>query len=169
MKATSNQIHHLFIPMLSLAMTVIPAATTQAQEPGTIRNKQLVQAGFDKWSSGSGSFFDLLADTMQWQITGSTSHSKLYIGKKQFIDEVINPLNERLSKKIVPTVRGLFADGDWVIALWDGQATTMKGKPYNMSYSWYMQLKDDKIVNVIAFLDGIQFNEAMKIKPAVKK
>lgn len=155
----------MMIPILSMALAISPVVSL-AQEFLTDRNKKIVQEGFSKWSSGTGSFFDLLSETVLWQITGSTSHSKLYRGKKQFMDEVIVPLNQRLSKKIVPTVRALFAEGDWVIALWDGQATTLEGKPYNMSYSWYMQLKDGKIVNVIAFLDGIQFNEAMKIVPA---
>lgn len=165
MKTNSNQIHPLLVPVLGLVMAIAPAASLEAQLPVTERNRNTVRAGFEKWSSGTGSFFDLLSDTMQWQITGSTSHSKLYLGKKQFMEEVIVPLNDRLSQKIKPTVRAVFADADWVIALWDGQATTLEGKPYNMSYSWYMQLKEDKIVSVVAFLDGIQFNEAMKIKP----
>lgn len=165
MKTNMNHIHPMLVPILSMALAISPIVS-HAQESVTDRNKKIIQEGFAKWSSGTGSLFDLLSDTMQWQITGSTSHSKLYTGKKQFMDEVIVPLNQRLSKKIVPTVRALFADGDWVIALWDGQATTLEGKPYNMSYSWYMQLKDGKIVNVIAFLDGIQFNEVMKIMPA---
>ena len=165
MITNKNQIHHLLVPVLGMVLAITPFTDAEAQLTATERNRSTVKAGFDKWASGTGSFFDLLSDTMQWQITGSTTHSKLYQGKEQFMNEVIFPLNERLSQKIKPVVRAIFADGDWVIALWDGQATTLEGKPYNMSYSWYMQLKADKIVNVIAFLDGIQFNEAMKINP----
>jgi ketosteroid isomerase-like protein len=78
------------------------------------------------------------------------------------MDEVINPLNQRLSKKIVPTVRAVYAEGDMVIALMDGQATAKDNKPYNMSYAWFMQMKGGKIIKVTAFLDGIQFTDVMQ-------
>ncbi|MBO9566987.1 MAG: nuclear transport factor 2 family protein [Niastella sp.] len=145
-------------------MAFIPSVTL-AQEPPVEANKKVIKEGFDRWTSGTGSFFDLLADDMQWQITGSTMLSKTYTGKKQFIDEVIAPLNQRLSKKIVPTVKYLFAEKDWVIALWEGQATAADGKPYNMSYAWFMQMKAGKITNVIAFLDGIKFDDILKRIP----
>ena len=130
-------------------------------------NKELVSESFAKWANGTGSFFDLLADDLQWTITGSTYLSKTYTSKKQFLDEVINPLNERLSKRIVPKVTGLYVDGDMVIALWDGKATATDGRPYNASYSWNMEMKESKIFRVIAWLDGIEFQDIMtRLQPA---
>lgn len=134
----------------------------QQKKATAMENKKLIQQGFDHWSNGTGSFFDLLADDLQWTITGSTPLSKTYRSKKEFMEEVIDPLNERLSKKIVPTVTGLYADGDMVIALWEGKATAIDGKPYNASYSWNMQMKNGKITKVVAFLDGIEFADIMK-------
>jgi uncharacterized protein len=128
-------------------------------------NKQLVREGFEKWANHSGSFFDLLADNLQWTITGSTPLSKTYHSKKQFMDEVINPLNDRLAKLIVPKVTGIYADGDMVTVLWDGKATAKDGKPYNATYCWNMELKNNKIVKVIAFLDGIEFADIMSRLP----
>ncbi|MCS3867228.1 ketosteroid isomerase-like protein [Chryseobacterium ginsenosidimutans] len=64
--------------------------------------------------------------------------------------------------KIKPTVRNIFADQDMVIALWDGEAVALDGKPYLSTYSWYMKMKDGKITNVVAFLDGIEFSDVMK-------
>lgn len=135
-----------------------------AQEPAD--NKKIIQAGFDRWAKGEGSFFDLLTNDMQWTIHGSTPLSKTYTSKQQFLDEVINPLNQRLSKKIVPTVRHLYAEGDVVIALIDGKAIAKDGQPYNMSYAWFMTIQKGKIVKVDAFLDGIQFADVMKRIPA---
>lgn len=100
-------------------------------------------------------FFDLLADDMNWTITGSTSLSKTYTNKKQFLDEVIDPLNQR----IIPHINALYADEDVVIALWDGVATANDGKPYNATYCWNMEMKNGKIINVVAFLDGIEFQD----------
>lgn len=149
------------LTILTLLGTTIAAA---AQAP--VDNKKIIQAGFDHWTKGEGSFFDLLVNGVQWTIHGSTPLSKTYTSKQQFLDQVINPLNQRLSKKIIPTVRNLYAEGDVVIALIDGKATANDGRPYNMSYAWFMKMKDGKIVQVDAFLDGIQFADVMSRIPA---
>lgn len=73
-------------------------------------NKQLIKEGFEKWANGNGSYFDLLANDAQWTISGSSFLSKRYSSKKQLIDEVISPLNDRLSQKIIPTVREIYVD-----------------------------------------------------------
>ena len=109
-----------------------------------MENKQLIQEGFDKWANNTGSFFDLLADDVQWTIAGSTPLSKTYTSKAEFLHTVIEPLNRRLSVKIVPHVRSLYADGDMVIAIWDGTAVATDGKPYNATYEWNMQVKGGK-------------------------
>lgn len=136
------------------------SAQTQAE------NKKIIKAGFERWAKGEGSFFDLLTDDMVWTINGSAPLSKTYNNKQQFLDEVISPLNERLSKKIVPSLRALYAEKDIVIALIDGTATAKDGQPYNMSYAWFMQMEKGKIIRVEAFLDGIQFADIMKRIPA---
>jgi ketosteroid isomerase-like protein len=120
------------------------------------QNKRLIQEGFDRWASNQGSFFDLLSDDIEWTITGTSPVSKTYTSRKQFLDEVIAPLSARLSKQITPKVRALYADGDTVIALWDGTAVAKDGKPYNNTYSWYMTLKNDRIVKAIAFFDTLE-------------
>ena len=74
-------------------------------------NKEIIHEGFAKWANGTGNFFDLLADDAEWTIIGSSPVSKTYASRKQFSEEVIAPLNERLSVKIVPGVRGIYAKG----------------------------------------------------------
>jgi len=140
--------------------------TANAQTPED--NKKIIRAGFERWAKGEGSFFDLLTDDIHWTINGSAPLSKTYSSKKQFLDEVINPLNERLSQKIVPSVRNLYAEGDMVIAFIDGKATAKDGRPYNMSYAWFMQMKDGKIIRVEAFLDAIQFADIFNRLPQGK-
>lgn len=125
-------------------------------------NKEIISNAFQEWHNGTPNFFDLLTDNMHWEITGSTPYSKTYTSKKEFLDQVIIPLNKKLKVKIKPTVRNIFADKDMVIALWDGDATALDGKPYLSSYSWYMKMKDGKIAEVVAFLDGIEFADIMK-------
>lgn len=143
---------------------IIFSTTAQAQNYSKEEsaNKEIISKAFQAWHNGNGNFFDLLTDDMHWEITGSTPYSKVYTSKQEFLDQVIIPLNKKLKVKIKPTVRNIFADKDMVIALWDGEATALDGKPYRSSYSWYMKMKDGKITEVVAFLDGIEFADIMK-------
>lgn len=122
------------------------------------RNKEIVQQYFDGWRNRTGNFFDLLAPEATWTITGTGATAGTY-RKQELLDQVINPTSARLSTPIVPTVRGIWADGDMVIALWDGEATARDGKPYRNTYTWYFQMKDGKAIEAIAFLDMQEFTD----------
>jgi ketosteroid isomerase-like protein len=123
------------------------------------KNEEIIRKGFADWAAGTGNFFDLLDDNMHWTISGSSPLSKTYTSKKQFLEEVIDPLNARLSQKIIPAIRELYTDDHMVIVIWDGTATAKDGKPYQVSYAWFMQLENNKIVRVTAFLDTLDFTD----------
>jgi len=148
----------------TLFIMIIFSTSANAQNYGKeeTQNKEIITKAFQKWHDGTENFFDLLTDDMKWEITGSTPYSKIYNSKQEFLDAVIIPLNKKLKVKIKPSIRNIFVDKDMVIALWDGEATAMDGKPYRSSYSWYMKMEKGKIVNVVAFLDGIEFTDIMK-------
>lgn len=122
-------------------------------------NKQVVQTAFDAWRNGTGSPFDLLAADATWTIVGNAPVSKTYNSKQEFIDIVITPFNQRLSKPLRPTVRSLYSDGDTVVALFDAEATAQDSKPYKNTYAWFMQMREGKIVRVTAFFDTIEFTD----------
>jgi ketosteroid isomerase-like protein len=122
-------------------------------------NKALVKASFDRWKSGTGGPFELLAPDVEWTIVGSSPLAKTYRSKEEFITEVIAPFNARMSKPLVPTVRGIYADGDMVIILFDAEATVKDGKPYRNTYTWYLQMTDTTVVKAIAFFDNRHFDE----------
>ncbi len=124
--------------------------------------KAIVQESFDRWRSGTGGPFELLTPEAEWTIVGSSPLSKTYHGKKEFIDEVIGPFNARMAKPLVPTIRGLYADGDTVIILFDAAATARDGVPYYNTYTLYFQMKDAKVVKAIAFFDTRDFDEFWK-------
>jgi uncharacterized protein len=123
------------------------------------RNRKIIQAGFDAWGAGTGGVFDLLTPDAKWTIVGNAPVSRTYTSRQEFLDVVINPFNARLSRRLVPTVRGLYTDGDMVIALFDAEATARDGKPYRNTYTWYMRLREGRIVEVIAFFDTIEFTD----------
>jgi ketosteroid isomerase-like protein len=122
-------------------------------------NKDRIKAAFDDWATGTGGPFALLADEATWTIVGNSPVSRTFNSKKEFIDVVIDPFNARLSAPLVPTVRALFAEGDWVIALFDGAATAADGRPYRNTYTWYLRLHEGEIVEGIAFFDTVEFND----------
>jgi ketosteroid isomerase-like protein len=130
-------------------------------------NKAVVQASFDRWREGTGGPFELLAPEAEWTIVGSSPLSRTYHSRQDFLDEVIHPFNARMMKPLVPTVRGIFADGDMVIILFDAAATARDGVPYRNTYTWYFQMKDGKVVKAIAFFDTRDFDEFWKrVSPA---
>jgi len=166
---------HSSIRKLSLALVLALGwlagiTTMNAAEPGTQeatieQNKQLVQAAFERWREGTGGPFELLAEDATWTITGNSIVAKKYATRDEFINTVIKPFNARLTKPLVPTIRSLHAEGDTVIALFDAEATARDGKPYRNTYAWFMQMKDGKMVKVIAFFDSIAFDEFWKRAP----
>ena len=130
-------------------------------------NKAVVQASFDRWRDGTGGPFELLAPEAEWTIVGSSPFSRTYHSRQDFLDEVIHPFNARMMKPLVPTVRGIFADGDMVIILFDAAATARDGVPYRNTYTWYFQMKDGKVVKAIAFFDTRDFDEFWRrVSPA---
>jgi len=130
-------------------------------------NKAKMQASFERWRNGTGGPFEMLAEDSEWTITGSSPLSKTYHGKQQFLDEVITPFNKRMAKPLVPTVRGVYADGDMVVILFDAEATTRDNRPYRNTYTWYFQMQDGKVTKAIAFFDTRDFDEFWaRVSPA---
>ena len=136
--------------------------TSAANTETEVKNKAAVQAAFDAWRAGTGGPYALLAPDATWTITGNSLAAKTYNSRDEFLDTVIKPFNARLTKPLVPTIRTLHSDGDTVIALFDGEATALDGKPYRNTYAWFMEMRDGKIVKATAFFDSIAFDEFWK-------
>jgi ketosteroid isomerase-like protein len=141
--------------------------TTMAQADVQEKNRRTVQAGFDEWRRGTGTVFNLLASDAKWTIPGRSAASGTYHSRRDFMDQVTIPFNARLSTPLVPTVRGIYADGDMVIVLWDGAAMARDGKSYENTYSWYLKMRDGKIISATALYDSIAFDDLWKrVRPA---
>lgn len=121
-------------------------------------NKALVQASCDRWRAGAGGPFELLALDADWTIVGSSPLSKTYHGRQAFLDEVIHPFNARMATPSVPSVRGIYADGEAVITLFDASATAADGLPHRNTYSWHFETKNGEVVNATAFFDTRDFD-----------
>jgi uncharacterized protein len=131
-------------------------------------NLKKVKDAFQAWRNGTGSPFQLLKDDASWTIVGNSVASKEYKSRKAFIDQVIAPFNARMAKPLVPTIRGIYADGDTVVVLFDAEGTAKDGKIYANTYSWFLRLRDGRIENAVAFFDSIHFNDLWTRVPATK-
>jgi ketosteroid isomerase-like protein len=149
-------------------MFLMPMERAMATTDNTVetRNKAIVQAGFDAWKSGTGSPYDKLADNATWEIVGNSAASRVYKGKEDFMTNVIRPFNARMSTRLVPTIRNMYADGDTVVVFFDAEGTAKDGKPYRNTYSWFLTLDNDQIVKASAFFDSVAFNDFWeRVKP----
>jgi ketosteroid isomerase-like protein len=142
-------------------------ATSSVEEEERIRT--VVEHAFKAWSEGTGGPFDLLADDASWIVTGNSKVAKTYSSKESFVSEVIRPFNARMRERLVPTkVHELVVDGERVVVRFDAAGTAIDGKPYANTYAWFLTVRDDKIVNVVAFFDSIAFDDLWtRVTPAL--
>ena len=147
-------------------------SSSTAGEPSLEQaNREIIRRAFDAWAQGGTRFFyDVLAPDVAWTITGTGVNAGTHRGRQVFIDRAVTPFGARLSSPIVPTVRGIYADGDQVITLWDGRATTRDGQPYHNTYAWFFTMRDGKAFEVTAFLDMAAYTEVWnRVRPAPRR
>lgn len=144
---------------LAVVVMLCVGGTALAQTDVEARNKALIQEALDAWAAGTGSPYDLLADDATWTIVGNSAASKTYPSKEAFLAEVIRPFVARMSVGLKPTIHGLYADGDTVVAYFDASGTAKDGVGYANTYAWILTFADGRIVRAVAFYDAIAFNE----------
>jgi ketosteroid isomerase-like protein len=137
--------------------SIMSAQTTSVATQA--RNKATIERSFAAWSAGTGSPYDLLADTASWTIVGRSAASKTYESREAFMRDVIRPFNARMSTPLRPEIRRLYSDGDTVIVFFDARGTARDGKPYANTYAWFLTMQDDKVIKAFAFFDSVEFNE----------
>ena len=145
-------------------MAAMPHGFVSSQDA----NRTIVQASFDRWRSATGGPFELLDPAAEWTIVGSSPLSRTYHSRQEFLDNVITPFNARMMTPLVPSLRGIFADADMVIILFDATATAKDGIPYRNTYTWYFQMKEGKVIKAIAFFDTRDFDELWnRVSPVI--
>lgn len=146
-------------------MTAAPPAAARPEGDPTAHNRVLVAHAFDAWRDGTGSPYDLLSDGAHWTITGNSLAAGTYSSKDDFIAHVIRPFNARMSGRLVPTVRRLYAEDDTVVAFFDAAGTALDGRAYTNTYAWILEIKGGRIVRAHAFFDSIAFDDLWRRIP----
>lgn len=154
-----------------LATAGMAASPVRAQDiTATERaNKATVARAYAEWAAGGTRFFDILDDRVVWSILGSGPHARTYTNKTAFLEAAVAPFAARLSSPLKPTVRSMHTDGDEVITLWDGVATTRDGRTYRNTYAWFFTMRNGRVVEAKALLDLSAYGEVLSRVPAAPK
>ena len=128
----------------------------------TETNRETIRRAFEAWRQGTSPITDVFAPGMVWRIEGHSAAAREYRGTQQFVDEVLAPFGARFAggQPFRPvTIRGVYADDDTVVVIWDGRGIANDGQPYENSYAWIMKLDSGKVVDGTAFFDSISFDD----------
>ena len=120
----------------------------------TQENKRLMQQVFEELARGnSPALIEVLADDVEWLVTGTTKFSKTYRGKAALMNELLGPLFSQLSDKFTMTADRFIADENYVVVECRGKTTTNTGRPYNNKYCFVFRMEDRKIKEVTEYMD----------------
>jgi hypothetical protein len=121
----------------------------------TVGNKQRVAELFERWSHGDrAAFFDAVSEDVRWTVVGSCPGGGTYASKAEFLERSARPVHDRLMRSALPEVQGVYGDGERVFVLWTGSTTTKDGRPYNNSYCWVLRMRQERIVEIVSYLDS---------------
>ncbi|MES0885277.1 nuclear transport factor 2 family protein [Roseibium sp. SCP14] len=120
----------------------------------TDSNKQLVRQAFQPWEQGdSGPFFDLVADDVKWTVIGSTPVSGVYHSKQDLIDRAFGPLLKKLEGRMTTRLVDIAGEGEKVFLQFTSYGVTKSGLKYNQTYCFAMVVRNDRIAEIVAYID----------------
>lgn len=120
----------------------------------TETSRAVVQQFLDHAAEGDiDACFALFSDDASWSNIGSTRLSGTVTGKEAILNDLVGPLFGSLQDGIRSDIEALIADGDRVVVLSQGHATTHDGTPYNNTYAQVFTVRDGQIVAVKEYMD----------------
>jgi ketosteroid isomerase-like protein len=161
-------VSRLTVIAASLIISMPPAPATES----AAANKAAVENVLKAWMTGdSGALQQLLSDDVEWTITGNSLAAGTTHGRAELISAVLGPFGARFAlsqDRFRPRhIGGIYADGDVVVANFDGAGVANDGKPYTNSYVWLLTMRNGKVLKATAFFDSIAFDELwQRVPPA---
>lgn len=148
--------------MLAITMLALPALaqdTRPMQSHPSNADAEVVRRAFDAWAAGTGGPYELLNDDARWTIVGRSAVAGAYPDRESFMRDVIRPFNARMRTPLKPVIRRIYTSGNTVIVFFDARGIARDGVPYENTYTWYLTMRDGRIVESTAFFDSIAFDE----------
>jgi ketosteroid isomerase-like protein len=102
----------------------------------------------------SGSFFEHVADDVNWTVMGTHPLAGTYHTKADFLAHTFARLDKILKEGVVLRVTNILVDGDSAAVEMESLSTALNGKPFDNRYCWIVRFSDGTIVEVRAYLDS---------------
>ena len=116
--------------------------------------QKIVQAWFDHIANGDAeAAFALFDENIVYDLKGSTPVSGVYTGLGEIVEKFFKPWRQQLASDLIIEVTELIGEGERVVALAKGSATTVFDLTYDPDYAFVFTVEGDKITRVEEFLD----------------
>lgn len=147
-----------------LIATAVPSFAQATKE--TESNRHFIDAAFARWAAGGNGFFnEVLDENTVWTIKGSGQSAGVFRGRQAFVERAVKPFAARMSSPVKPVMRQVWADGEYVIARWDGEGVAGDGRAYKNSYVWIFRMSSGRVAEVTAFLDLAPYDDVLRRVP----
>jgi uncharacterized protein len=121
----------------------------------TDRTRSLLKRLFSDYERGDlRPLFDHVADDVRWTVMGTHPLAGEYRSKAEFRRATYERLDGVLAGPIECKVSRVLADGEVGVVEWRGHATSVNGDPFDNVYCWVMRVRDERIVEVTAYVDS---------------
>lgn len=128
----------------------------------TESNRQLITAAFEAWRDDGVPVGTLFDPELVWLTEGTCVMAREYTSAQDFLENQLVPFQKRFPPEapLRPVaIRGVYADGETVVVLWDARGVATDGVPYENSYAWLLTLREGRIVRGIGFFDAYRFDD----------
>jgi hypothetical protein len=110
---------------------------------------------FKGLENGDGAtFFEHVADNVDWIVEGTHPLAGHYLSKKAFIEGTFSKLSQVLPKGAQLHVEDLLVKDDEAVVELHSLATAKNGMRFDNRYCWVVYFRDGVIVRVRAYLDS---------------
>lgn len=152
---------------VSALAAVLPSRAQTDAAFATVQNRTFIATAFDRWAAGESDFFaTVLSPDVVWTIEGSGPSAGTYRGLEDFTTRAIRPFATRMREPVRPVATEIWAEGDHVIARWEGRGVAGDGRPYQNDYVWIFRMENGRAVEVTAFLDLPAYDDVLSRVPA---
>lgn len=142
-------------------MTTSTVLKNKEQRVPAADKKSFIREIFDELGRGNPALWlERMADDVIFTIIGTTRFSGTFRGKQELVEKAMGPMQQLLVPGSVSLrIVDMIEEGDKVVMLARGAAKTRAGKEHNNSYAMIFTIVDEKIVEVMEYLDTALVDE----------
>ena len=127
-----------------------------SQETEALANRAIIAKAFEGLREGDPShFIPLFDEAIEWRVMGTSAWSKHARGLAEVERELVGPLFARFAGPYLNIPELILADGEHVLVLAKGDATTHEGEHHANDYAFVFRMREGRIVEVREYMDTI--------------